>query len=285
MAGFDAHDLLDCYARGVFPMADAREDSRVFLIDPERRGVIPLGAFHVPKRLARTVRRQPYEVRIDSAFHDVILACAASGPGRTETWINRPIEGLYLDLHGLGQAHSVECFCEGELVGGLYGVSLGGAFFGESMFSRRRDASKVALVHLVGRLIAGGYRLLDTQFLTKHLAQFGAVEIDRADYHRRLEHALGAPADFYRLGSAGATGGALSAGAAFGSGSTTGAGAAGAAFGGGLTTATFGGGATTSILAGDVSALEGGADLAAGRESGEVAVTGELVLQLIAQTS
>jgi len=201
MAQFDARDLLSCYARGVFPMADARDDERVFLIDPERRGVIPLDAFHVPRRLARTVRAEPFEIRTDTAFRSVVQACAASGPGRTETWINHPIEDLYVRLHEMGFAHTVECWFEGELVGGLYGVSLQGAFFGESMFSRRREASKVALVHLVARLIAGGYRLLDTQFMTEHLAQFGAVEISRLDYHRRLALALSAEAEFQRAGA------------------------------------------------------------------------------------
>jgi leucyl/phenylalanyl-tRNA---protein transferase len=179
MSEFDVRDLLECYARGVFPMADAREDARVFLIDPERRGVIPLDGFHVSRRLARTVRGDPFEVRFDTAFHQVVLECAASGPGRMETWINRPIENLYLQLHTAGRAHSVECWRDGELVGGLYGVSLRGAFFGESMFSRRRDASKVALVHLVARLIAGGFVLLDAQFMTDHLSQFGTEEIGR----------------------------------------------------------------------------------------------------------
>lgn len=198
MAQFDARDLLDCYARGVFPMADARDDARVFLIDPERRGVIPLDDFHVPRRLARTVRKDPFEIRTDTAFHEVVLACAASGPGRTETWINRPIEALYLELHELGFAHSVECWLSGRLVGGLYGVALHGAFFGESMFSRERDASKVALVHLVARLIEGGFLLLDAQFMTEHLAQFGAQEISRLEYHRRLGRALGAQGQFQR---------------------------------------------------------------------------------------
>jgi len=203
MAQFDARDLLSCYARGVFPMADAREDDRVFLIDPERRGVIPLEGFHVSHRLARTVRGEPFEVRADTAFRTVVQACAASGPGRSETWINHPIEDLYVRLHELGFAHSVECWQDGELVGGLYGVSLQGAFFGESMFSRRRDASKVALVHLVARLLAGGYRLLDAQFMTEHLTQFGAVEISRLDYHRRLALALSAEAEFQRAGATG----------------------------------------------------------------------------------
>jgi leucyl/phenylalanyl-tRNA--protein transferase len=207
MAEFNARDLLDCYARGVFPMADAREDERVFLIDPERRGVIPLDGFHVSKRLARTVRAEPYELRIDAAFHQVVIACAESGPGRPETWINHVIETLYLDLHRQGFAHSVECWKDGVLVGGLYGVSLRGAFFGESMFSRARDASKVALVHLVARLIVGGYRLLDAQFMTEHLSQFGAQEVPRAEYHRRLGYALTAKGEFQRAG-AGAMAGA-----------------------------------------------------------------------------
>lgn len=203
MAQFDAGDLLSCYARGVFPMADAREDDRVFLIDPERRGVIPLDDFHISRRLARTVRSEPFEIRADTAFRAVVQACAASGPGRTETWINHPIEDLYVRLHDLGFAHAVECWEDGELVGGLYGVSLRGAFFGESMFSRRRDASKVALVHLVARLLVGGYRLLDAQFMTEHLTQFGAVEISRLDYHRRLDQALSAEAEFQLSGALG----------------------------------------------------------------------------------
>jgi leucyl/phenylalanyl-tRNA--protein transferase len=208
MSHFDARDLLDCYARGVFPMADAREDSRVFLIDPERRGIIPLDAFHVSTRLARTVRGEPYELRIDTAFHEVVLACAAAGPGRTETWINHVIEELYLELHQRGFAHSVECWRNGALVGGLYGVSLRGAFFGESMFSRARDASKVALVHLVARLRVGGYRLLDAQFMTEHLSQFGAQEISRTDYRRRLQGALAIHAEFQRAGAAAMAGAA-----------------------------------------------------------------------------
>lgn len=283
MAAFDARDLLDCYARGVFPMADAREDARVFLIDPERRGVIPLDAFHVPRRLARTVRGDPFEVRVDTAFHAVILACAASGPGRTETWINRPIEALYLDLHRLGRAHSVECWQDGVLVGGLYGVSLGGAFFGESMFSRRRDASKVALVHLAGRLIAGGYRLLDTQFLTEHLTQFGAVEIARADYHARLRAAVATKGDFYAIGSDGEAEGVAGAGA--------GVAAAGAVLGGGAWSAgpcAAGeeGGGRVSALTGGVAGVSASAGAALGDGGGgAAATTGALVLQLIAQAS
>jgi leucyl/phenylalanyl-tRNA--protein transferase len=265
MSAFDVHDLLDCYARGVFPMADAREDARVFLVDPERRGVIPLDRFHVSRRLARTVRAEPFAIRVDSAFHEVVLACAAQGPGRTETWINRPIEALYLELHALGRAHSVECWEDGELVGGLYGVSLRGAFFGESMFSRRRDASKVALVHLVARLIAGGFALLDTQFMTEHLAQFGAVEIGRPDYHRRLAGALEAEGDFYGLGA----GSDESSGAALGSGALAGG-----------TASTFGSGAGVagSDLGGGAGAGRRGATAATG-------VSGRSALQLIAQAS
>ncbi len=206
MSDFDVETLLECYASGLFPMADAREDAAIFLIDPERRGVIPLDAFHVPRRLARTVRAEPYEVRVDTAFREVVLACSAAGPGRMQTWINRPIEALYGRLHDLGVAHSVECWQAGTLVGGLYGVSLRGAFFGESMFSRRRDASKVALVHLVARLIAGGYALLDAQFMTEHLEQFGAEEIARREYHRRLTLALEVEAEFQRAGAAGLAG-------------------------------------------------------------------------------
>ena len=269
MHGFDARDLLDCYARGVFPMADAREDSSVFLIDPERRGVIPLDRFHVSRRLARTVRGDPFEVRTDTAFHDVMLACAASGPGRTETWINRPIERLYVRLHELGHAHSVECRQDGELVGGLYGVSLRGAFFGESMFSRRRDASKVALVHLVARLIAGGYRLLDAQFMTEHLARFGAEEIPRVEYHRRLAQALKVQADFYGLG--GSASGALGAGAGEASGEPV---AAGALAGG--RSSIFG-----ASEFGDAGALAAGARGAAAATLGP----GALALQLITQAS
>lgn len=225
MESFTAKDLLACYARGVFPMADAREDARIFLIDPERRGVIPLEGFHVSRRLARTVRTDVFEVRVDTAFHEVVLACAAPGPGRPETWINRPIERLYLKLHDMGFAHSLECWRDGELVGGLYGVALKGAFFGESMFSRTRDASKVALVHLVARLIAGGFKLLDSQFLTEHLSQFGAVEIGRREYHKRLTAALAVEADFQRAGALGAAAGGLDAGEAAGAGVGAGAGA------------------------------------------------------------
>jgi leucyl/phenylalanyl-tRNA--protein transferase len=196
---FSWQDLVACYARGVFPMGDSREDERIFLVDPERRGVLPLDGFHVPRRLARTVRVDEFQVRVDTAFPAVLEACAAPRPGRSETWINAPIQHLYAELFAQGLAHSVECWREGVLVGGLYGVALGGAFFGESMFSEARDASKTALVHLVARLKIGGYRLLDAQFTTEHLSQFGAREVLRADYLQRLEQALAEQGDFYRF--------------------------------------------------------------------------------------
>ncbi len=198
-AKFTVEDLVDCYRRGVFPMADARDDDRIFLVDPEHRGIIPLHTVHIPRRLARTVRADLYQLRVDTAFDTVVEACAAAKPGREDTWINFPIQALYGQLYRLGLAHSVECWLEGRLVGGLYGVTLGGAFFGESMFSTARDASKVALIHLVARLTAGQFKLLDTQFMTEHLSQFGALEIPRAAYRKRLAEALISEADFYRL--------------------------------------------------------------------------------------
>jgi leucyl/phenylalanyl-tRNA---protein transferase len=188
---FTADDLIACYRQGVFPMAEGRDSDELNLVDPHLRGVFPLDRFHVPKRLARTVRQDRFEVRADSCFAEVVAECAEpEGDYRDDTWINPEIERLYGDLHARGQAHSVETWREGELVGGLYGVSIGAAFFGESMFSRETDASKVALVHLVGRLIVGGYRLLDAQFHTEHLAQFGLEEIPRAEYQVRLAGAL-----------------------------------------------------------------------------------------------
>jgi leucyl/phenylalanyl-tRNA--protein transferase len=192
---FTADDLIECYRRGVFPMADARHDARVFLVEPARRGVIPFDGFRISRRLARTVRSDRFTVRLDMAFSDVIAGCAAPRPGRMETWINRTIETLCLELHARGRAHSVEAWKDGRLVGGLYGVALGGAFFGESMFSETRDASKVALVHLVARLRLAGFTLLDAQFMTDHLATFGAVEIAKADYRRRLADALAVAPD------------------------------------------------------------------------------------------
>lgn len=182
--------LLRAYAAGIFPMAEAADDPEVFWVDPDQRGILPLEGFHLPRRLARTIRRDVFEVRCDSAFEAVVRGCAESTPDRPKTWINEEIVRLYGALHRLGFAHSVESWREGELAGGLYGVALGGAFFGESMYSRVTDASKVALAHLVARLKLGGFRLLDTQFVTGHLQQFGAVEVSRAQYHRRLTAAL-----------------------------------------------------------------------------------------------
>ena len=199
LEGFSIEDLIDCYRRGVFPMADARHDRRVFLVDPARRGVVPLAGFHISRRLARTVRSDRFELRTDSAFAEVVAACAAPRSGRMETWINEPIQAMCDALFARGLAHSVESWLDGRLVGGLYGVALGGAFFGESMFSTERDASKVALVHLIARLKVGGFTLLDAQFLTEHLATFGAEEIPRAEYIRRLASALEVKADFRRI--------------------------------------------------------------------------------------
>jgi leucyl/phenylalanyl-tRNA--protein transferase len=188
--------LLKAYACGIFPMAESAEDPALYWIEPEQRGVIPLDGFRIASRLARTVRAEPFTVICDRDFEAVIDACAAPHPGRARTWINRRIRNLYLGLYGIGHCHSVEVYDGDALVGGLYGVSLGRTFFGESMFHRARDASKVALVHLVARLRAGGYRLLDTQFVTDHLKTFGAVEVPRKQYHKLLAEALVGEADF-----------------------------------------------------------------------------------------
>ena len=182
--------VLAAYAQGLFPMAERRDDPALYWVSPEQRGIIPLETFHVPHRLARTVRSGPFIVTANRAFADVMRACAQPKPGREESWINDEILHLYTALHASRHAHSVECWQGEALVGGLYGVSLGGAFFGESMFSVERDASKVALVHLVSKLKAGGFTLLDTQFLTPHLAQFGTVEIPRLVYLEKLQAAL-----------------------------------------------------------------------------------------------
>ena len=201
---FDTTDLLNCYRRGVFPMADSRQDMRLFLMDPDVRGVLPLDHFHVPKRLRKTVRQNPFRVTVDTAFNRVIEACAEPHDTRPATWINDAILNLYGALHRQGHAHSVECWSDdSQLVGGLYGVSLGGVFFGESMFSRATDASKIALVHLVARLKIGGYQLLDAQFHNPHLEQFGLEEISREVFRARLADALSIDADFYSFGSSG----------------------------------------------------------------------------------
>lgn len=198
MVGLTPDILLRAYAVGLFPMAERRDDPTLYWIDPEKRGILPLETFHIPRRLRRTIRRRPYEVRCDTAFETVIRRCAEPARNREETWINEEIVRLYVDLFHMGRAHSVECWRENELVGGLYGVALDGAFFGESMFSRATDASKIALVHLVARLKKGGFRLLDTQFVTRHLSQFGAMEIHRSGYRHLLAAALEIKATFYR---------------------------------------------------------------------------------------
>lgn len=188
--------LLRAYSAGIFPMAELAETSELLWIDPERRGVLPLEGFHLPRQLKRTLRHGGFEVVCDRDFAAVVAGCAEPTAERPKTWINGDIERLYLALHRQGYAHSVETWLDGELVGGLYGVTLGAAFFGESMFSRVTDASKVALAHLVARLRMGGYQLLDTQFVTTHLEKFGVTEISRAAYHRRLDRALAAKAYF-----------------------------------------------------------------------------------------
>ena len=191
--------LLKAYSCGIFPMAESAEDPALYWIEPEQRGIIPLDRFHVPDRLARTVRTTRYRVLVDRDFDAVIDGCAQPEPGRARTWINVRIRTLYRKLYERGDCHTVEVYDEDELVGGLYGVSLGCAFFGESMFHRARDASKIALVHLVARLKAGRYRLLDTQFVTEHLRTFGAIEVSRPAYHKLLDAALVGEADFGAL--------------------------------------------------------------------------------------
>jgi leucyl/phenylalanyl-tRNA--protein transferase len=188
--------VLRAYRAGLFPMAESRGSGRLYWLDPALRGVLPLDGFHLPRRLMRTVLSGPYRATADADFAGVIAGCAAPAPGRLDTWINPEIETLFTALHAQGHAHSVETWEGATLVGGLYGVALGGAFFGESMFSRARDASKVALVHLVARLKLGGSTLLDTQFLTAHLSQFGAMEVPKEEYRRQLSAALDVPAQW-----------------------------------------------------------------------------------------
>lgn len=200
MARFGIDDLIACYQRGVFPMAESRDDDQLFLVDPEWRCIFPFDDFHVPRRLARTLRQGRFTFTIDRRFAAVIDGCAGPGkPGREETWISPQIRALYVELHRIGIGHSVETWEDGALVGGLYGVALGGAFFGESMFSTARDASKAALVHLMARLKAGGFTLLDAQFVTPHLEQFGAATISRRQFHEKLAAALALKANFRAL--------------------------------------------------------------------------------------
>jgi leucyl/phenylalanyl-tRNA--protein transferase len=185
--------LLRAYSIGLFPMADSADDPELFWVEPELRGIIPLDDFHISKSLAKTIRRAPFEIRYDTAFEQVMDGCAAPAPDRPTTWINAKIRSLYATLHSMGHAHCVEAWEDGELVGGLYGVSLGSAFFGESMFSRRTDASKICLVHLVQRLRRQGFVLLDTQFTTEHLKNFGAIDVPKARYEKMLARAIATP--------------------------------------------------------------------------------------------
>ena len=193
--------VLKAYAAGIFPMSDGRDEKEIFWVDPERRGILPLENFHLPRRLHRIVRNEQFQVRTNTHFEEVVEACAEPTSGRWTTWINHEIQDIFLGLHERGFAHSLETWTNDELVGGLYGIALGGAFFGESMFSRQNNASKVALVHLVGRLKLGGYKLLDTQLVTKHLHQFGGVEISRETYHSQLAAALSLAGDFNSIGT------------------------------------------------------------------------------------
>ena len=191
--------LLKAYSCGIFPMAESADDPALYWIEPQHRGVLPLENVHFPRRLLRTVRSTPFTVKIDTNYDGVIDGCSAPRPGRTSTWINVRIRNLYRELFERGSCHTVEVWDGERLVGGLYGVALKGAFFGESMFSFERDASKIALVHLVGRLVTGGFRLLDTQFTTEHLRQFGTVELERDDFQAELEKALNIEAHFHAL--------------------------------------------------------------------------------------
>jgi leucyl/phenylalanyl-tRNA--protein transferase len=191
--------LLKAYSCGIFPMAESADDPALYWIEPQQRGVLPLDSLHIPKRLMRTVRTTPLMVKVDSDYDGVIDGCAAPRAGRMSTWINTRIRTLYRELFEIGACHTVEVWNGDKMVGGLYGVALKSAFFGESMFSTERDASKIALVHLSARLIRGGFTLLDTQFVTDHLRQFGTIELDRMTFQHELERALEKDADFYAL--------------------------------------------------------------------------------------
>ena len=261
--------LLKAYACGIFPMAESAEDNALYWIEPERRGILPLDRVHVPKRLARTIRGGGFEVKVDRNFEAVIEGCAAPRLGRRSTWINARIRGLYRELFALGHCHTIEVWQEGALVGGLYGVHLGRAFFGESMFSRVRDASKIALVYLIARLKYGGFTLLDTQFVTGHLARFGAIEVSRDEFQRLLEEALAGGFDHGR-GSGGASAAAGGGGGGGGNGAAAASGAAAGASAGASV------GASAAASAG----VSGGAFAALPEGAGA-----EFVLQLVSQTS
>jgi len=201
-SSLDPNDILAGYSLGYFPMARTREDRDVVWVLPEMRGVLPLERARAPRKLLKLLRRAPFEIRVDAAFQAVMLACAAAAPGREETWINDQILEAYCELHFMGRAHSVECWLDGALVGGLYGVAIGGVFCGESMFSRVRDASKIAMLHLIARLRLGGFGMLDAQFHTDHLAQFGVEEWPDAEYQKELRRLIARPGDFYSASGA-----------------------------------------------------------------------------------
>jgi len=294
--------LLKAYACGIFPMAESADDNALYWIEPERRGILPLDRVHVPRRLARTIRQGGFEVKIDKDFDAVIAGCAAPRAGRRSTWINGRIRNLYAELFSMRHCHTVEVWDDGELIGGLYGVHLGRAFFGESMFSKARDASKIALVYLVARLKFGGFELLDTQFLTGHLARFGAIEVGRAEFQRLLEAALYCPkmgnveGGGAGLGRGGRLGGAAGAGAGAWAAAGAGAGAeaglaagAGLGGGGGAASAAVGTGASGAGAAAAGAPAAGasaaGAAGAAAFCSLPAGATGSFVLQLVSQTS
>lgn len=199
MADITPQVLLKAYSCGIFPMAESAQDTTLYWVEPERRGIIELDQVHIPRRLARTIRQKDYEIRVDHNFKAVIEACAEPVEGRQSTWINDRIRELYFQLFKMGHCHTIEVWRDEKLIGGLYGVHLGGAFFGESMFSRARDASKIALVYLIARLNHGGFKLLDTQFITDHLKTFGAKEVNQEEFQRLLEAALPVRADFWGL--------------------------------------------------------------------------------------
>jgi leucyl/phenylalanyl-tRNA---protein transferase len=278
--------LLKAYACGIFPMAESAEDSALYWIEPERRGILPLDRVHVPRSLARTINRGGFEVKVDNDFHAVIDGCATPRAGRRSTWINRRIRALYAELFRLGHCHTVEVWQDGLLIGGLYGVHLGRAFFGESMFSVARDASKIALVYLVARLKYGGFELLDTQFVTEHLARFGAIEVGRAEFQRLLEAALYCP-NMGKVDGGGAGrgrgffGGGAAAGAGAGAGAAAAAGVGAAGRGAGAGAGAGAGGGAAASSAGAASGDAGAAAFC----SLPAGVAGSFVLQLVSQTS
>ncbi len=278
--------LLKAYACGIFPMAESADDHALYWIEPERRGILPLDRVHVPRSLARTIMRGGFEVKVDNDFHGVIDGCAAPRAGRRSTWINGRIRALYAELFRLGHCHTVEVWQDGGLIGGLYGVHLGRAFFGESMFSVARDASKIALIYLVARLKYGGFELLDTQFVTEHLARFGAIEVGRAEFQRLLEAALYCP-NMGKVDGGGAGrgrgffGGGAAAGAGAGAGAAAAAGAGAAGRGRGAGAGAGAGGGAAASSAGAASGDAGTAAFC----SLPAGAAGSFVLQLVSQTS